>query len=304
MRNWKTAGFAVALVVAAGLGAARAPVAHGQETTGFTSGGNVLLNLTGGSRLGVSVRDVPGTDLKSGQPAGVVVEDVTQGSPADTAGLRKGDIVVEFDGERVRSVRQFTRLVQESVAGRPVAMTVLREGQRQALTASPEQTDVLRRLGDDFYDLTESLKGYRVTPPRPPAAPRAPAPPAPPRAPDWTFPDVETFIWRGASTLGMTIGDLSPQLAEYFGTREGVLVTSVTEGTAAARAGLKAGDVVTALNGAMVARPAELRREIQRVRPGEAFTMEVVRDKAPLTLKGTMDERRAERRAIRTVLQF
>jgi serine protease Do len=293
MKNWKTAALAAALGAAAGLGAALAPVAHGQSARVVTPGNVEVITLSAGSRLGVSVRDVAAEDVKSGQPAGVLITEVTDGSAAEKGGLRAGDVVVEFDGERVRSVRQFTRLVQESVAGRPVAMTVLREGQRQNLTVSPEGTDAFRRLREEVEGMTESLRAYRVIPPRPPAPPSPPPAPRTPRE----FPDFETFIWRGTTTLGMTINDLTPQLAEYFGVKEGVLVASVAEGTAAARAGLRAGDIVTAFNGARVARPAELRREIQRVGAGQAFTVDVVREKKPLTLKGQTDERRDQRRS-------
>ena len=61
------------------------------------------------------------TSSKAGKAtAGVVIEDVEAESPAQKAGFKAGDIVVEFDGERVRSTRQFTRLVQETAAGRSV----------------------------------------------------------------------------------------------------------------------------------------------------------------------------------------
>jgi serine protease Do len=294
MKNWKAAALAAAMTVAVGLGAAFAPVAHGQNATVIGPGHVEVFNFVGSGRLGVSVRDVAADDVKSGQPAGVLIETVTDGSAAEKAGVLKGDVVVDFDGERVRSVRQFTRLVQESVAGRPVAMTVLRNGQRRELTVSPDDATPLRRLGEDVHAMTESLRGLRVAP-RPPSPP---APPPPPRV--WEFPELEAFIWRGTGSLGITIGDLSPQLAQYFGVTEGVLVTSVVEDSVAARAGLKAGDVVTAFNGTTVTRPAELRREIQRVRPGEEFTVGVMRDRNAMTLKGKTDERRETRRTIVT----
>jgi serine protease Do len=298
MKNWKTLAFAAALTMAIGVGASLAPVAHGQSATVVAPGHVEILDVAGRSRLGVSVRDVGASDVKSGQPAGVMIDEVSEGSAAEKAGVVKGDIVVEFDGERVRSVRQFTRLVQESVAGRPVAMTVVRDGQRRALTVSPDDTTPFRRLGDDFQVLSDSLRGLRVTPrpPAPPPPPSAPRAPAPPRV--WEFPELETFVWRGTGALGMTIGELSPQLAKYFGVTEGVLVSSVADESVAAQAGLKAGDVVTAFNGTAVTRPTELRREIQRVRPGEEFTVSVMRDKNRLTLKGKTDERRDVRRTI------
>ena len=49
------------------------------------------------------------------------IETVTPDGPADKAGMKAGDAIVEFDGERVRSVLHFPRLVQETPPGRSVA---------------------------------------------------------------------------------------------------------------------------------------------------------------------------------------
>lgn len=296
MSIWKTSACAAALVAAAGLGAAVAPVAHGQTARVVTPGQVEIYTSWGGGRLGVSVRDVEGSAIKAGQPAGVTVEEVTEDGPAAKAGLRQGDVVVEYDGERVRSVRQFTRLVQESVVGRPVAVAVLRDGQRQSFTIAPADSSAMRRFSDEWFDFADNLRARRVTPPRPPAAP------APPPPTVWQFPELDSFVWRGGNVLGITINDLSPQLAEYFGTKDGVLVTGVTAESVAARAGLRAGDVVTALNGTTVRTPAELRREIQRLGSGEEFTIEVMRDKSARALKGKTEERRDQRRGVRTII--
>jgi serine protease Do len=123
-----------------------------------------------------------------------------------------------------------------------------------------------------------------------------PAPPAPP-----AFPDIESFIWRSSTnTLGVTVSDLSSQLAEYFGTKDGVLVTSVTEDSSAARAGLKAGDVITALNGSPIGTSSELRRRVQRLDGGDEFALDVIRDRKPTTIKGKIDDRRDRRRTFRS----
>ena len=85
----------------------------------------------------MSIRDVDGSD-KTKAAAGVVIESVDEDSPASKAGLKTGDIVTEFDGERVRSVRQFTRLVSETPEGRTVATVVMRDGQRVTVNVTPE----------------------------------------------------------------------------------------------------------------------------------------------------------------------
>ena len=95
-----------------------------------------LLALEGpGSSIGVTVRD------QAGDASGVSIESVREGTPATRAGLQKGDIVVEFDGEPARSARQFTRLVRETAPGRAVKMTVLRDGSRRTVDITPEPRD-------------------------------------------------------------------------------------------------------------------------------------------------------------------
>ena len=69
---------------------------------------------------------------------GAVVRDVHRDSPAASAGFADGDVIVEFDGERVRSASQLTRLVRETPAGRIVGATVMRDGRRVELEVTPE----------------------------------------------------------------------------------------------------------------------------------------------------------------------
>jgi S1-C subfamily serine protease len=65
-----------------------------------------------------------------------------------------------------------------------------------------------------------------------------------------------------------------------------VLVTSVSDDSVAARAGLKAGDVVTSFKGTAVNDASDVRRQVQDLKEGEEFTMVVTRDRKPVTLKG------------------
>ncbi len=292
MNPWKGAALVAVLVAAAGVGAAYLPPAHAQVAIR----GPKAVEIFGGrgSQIGVTIRDVEQTDAtnnKLSAPAGVVIEEVSEQSPAATAGLRKGDVVVEFDGERVRSVRQFTRLVQETPAGRKTQAAVMRGGERISVTIEPrdsnsylfsdEKLTALQDFGRDF-----SFAIPRPTPPAPPPTPKA-VPPA--------FPDFDTFIWRSNNGLGITVGDLSPQLAEYFGTKDGVLVTSVADDSAAFKAGVKAGDVITSFNGSEVTSPSDLRQRIGALQDGAEFTVGVMRDKKPLTLKGKAETTRPRR---------
>ena len=296
MKMWKTAAVAAVAVAAVGAGAALAPAVQGQ-TRVRTQAPRALEVLTGGSRIGVSIRDLETGDTKTakGATAGVLVEDVSTDSPADKAGIRKGDVVVEFDGERVRSVRQLTRLVQETPAGRTVTAILQREGQRTTVSVTPRDDGsfnfrAFEDLGDWARDFRYKVAPRAITPPPPPTPPKPPTPP---------------MIWDGllgrAGRLGISIDSLSPQLAEYFGTKDGVLVTSVSDDSAGAKAGLKAGDVITSFNGTTINEPQDLRRRLQNVDDGDEFTIAVMRDKKPLTLKGKA-ESTDRRRTFRTIL--
>jgi serine protease Do len=302
MKSWKTAARMAALLAAAVAIAELGPTVYGQVRVERAP--RALDILAGrGSEIGVAVRDLD-VDGPKATPSGVLIADVTTDSPAEKAGIKKGDVVVEFDGERVRSVRQFMRLVQETPPGRRVSAAVTRDGQRTTVTVEPTESSAFRLLSDmdgvramggfgrDF------LEGFPV-PPVPPAVPSAPAepgmPPPPPPAP---MPDIQNFIWRSGTGLGITVTTLSDQLADYFGAKRGVLVTAVQDGSAAQKAGFKAGDVVIALNGTDVSQAAELSRATERLRDGDDFTADVVRDKKSVTLKGKL-ERRIGRSATR-----
>ncbi|MGH9371889.1 MAG: PDZ domain-containing protein [Vicinamibacterales bacterium] len=299
MKGWKLAALAAALTAAAGAGAAVAPVAHGQTKLVRAQSPLAIQVLKGGSRIGISIRDIEQADEKTakGASGGVVVEEVAADSPAETAGIRKGDVIVEFDGERVRSARQLTRLVQETPAGRSVPAALVRDGQRTSVTVTPREGNRFDfERFEDFGEWARDLP-YRIAPAPPKAAvpPKPPAPPSPPSV--WSF----GKMLDSSSRLGVTLQSLSSQLAEYFGTKEGVLITSVADNSAASKAGLKAGDVITSFNGSPVDEPADVRRRIQDLDDGAAFTIEVMRDRKTVTVKGKA-ERPERRRTERTIL--
>src|SRR5258708_6516218 len=138
--NW--GALAGAFALAGETAPAPAVVVHAQSRAPLAR----VLDLAGrGAHIGVSVRDVDNTDT-SDSKAGVVIEDVTPGGPADKAGMKTGDTITEFDGERVRSSLQFTRLVRETPDGRRAQAVLSRGGQRIVVTVTPGRST----LGDDF----------------------------------------------------------------------------------------------------------------------------------------------------------
>ena len=107
-----------------------AVVVHGQSNRSAVVRGWDMFERS--ARIGITVQEPEAADSNDAkQPkAGVVIEEVRTGGPGDKAGMKAGDTIVEFDGDRVRSVRQFTRLVQESAVAHQVPVVLLRNGSR------------------------------------------------------------------------------------------------------------------------------------------------------------------------------
>jgi len=227
---------------------------------------SAVVTTDGAAWLGVTLKDVTAEkarELKLPGEYGALVKSVEEDSAAAKAGLQKGDVIVEFAGERVRSEAQLRRLIRETPAGRTVSLQVIRDGQPRTLSAKLQS----RNTNFSFQIPEVHVPEINVTP---------------------TYP--EPFDYRGFSflfdggrpSLGISGDELTTQLASFFGVKQGkgVLVREVVVGSAAANAGLKAGDVIVAVDGKSVATVAELRKAIE-IKSGEEkrkLELTVVRD--------------------------
>jgi membrane-associated protease RseP (regulator of RpoE activity) len=271
----------------------------------------------GDARIGVRVRDVEPSDVTKHKLAGLngaVILEVDTGTPAARAGLKVGDVVVTFDNERVRSASQLDRLVNETPPGRAVKMSIVRDQAKLEIDITPEVSlaGAMPRLRDHESDsfsfkrdldtgrmtdelrenLRESLRNRNF---RRFATPSFEF--------DWDGGDLP-ILW-GRGRLGVNADTVSGQLAAYFGVESGVLVREVDENSAAAKAGVKAGDVITAVNGQPVRDAGELRRQIVDATDDGAtkeVTLSVTRDKKPITLKATIDDSQSSRPRVRRVV--
>ncbi|HJZ72621.1 MAG TPA: PDZ domain-containing protein [Vicinamibacterales bacterium] len=229
-----------------------------------------------------------GVEVAEGKDAGVVVEEVRPDSPAEKAGVRKADVIVTFDGERVRSVRHFARLVQETPPGRTVKATVVREGRQTDLQITPREGRGVYRGGyidgDRFRDsLPPDLDMLRD------------------RLPEvWRSGLPFTFDFQGAMSgrrLGIDVDPLTDQLAQYFGAKEGLLVRAVTDGSAASRAGLKAGDVITSVDGQPVRSREDLVRALREAK-GDDLTIGIVRERKESSVQAKLEPLRRPSRGM------
>jgi serine protease Do len=257
------AGGIVAALVAVGM--VHATRVDAQDRNRFTFQAPFLPLVGPGSSIGVTVRD---------SDSGVVIQEVKGDSPASRAGVKEGDIITEFDGERARSAAQFTRLVRETAPGKTVRMAVLRNGMPTTLDIAPATRD-----SDDirFPNLTRDIDRHLQALPR-----------------DFNF-DFDLaepwFSFSSPRRLGMTITSLSDQLAGYFGVKQGVLVSEVVAGSPAEAAGLKAGDVITTVKGHAVSSSDDVLRELREAESGSSVEIRVVRDRKELTVSAKMPER-------------
>lgn len=302
----KTAGIA-AIVAAAGLTAGAAvqsttkdkekPAKEPDRTIRIVERvgpGPQVFAFGGGPRLGVALREATGE--KAPPSGGALVAEVDDDTPAARAGLKSGDVIVEFDGERVRGVRQLQRLVSETPAGRPVKVVVTREGKRVEANATLEERDWPDVVGFDKQTMEDDIRqgveeGMRGMREFRFEMPDRQAPGDEPRKePDrWNFkvePRWPMFQWsEGAGRLGVTVQELGEQLRDHFGAGNGVLVASVSPDSAAARAGLKAGDVITTVAGRKIETTGDLVRAVRAADEGADVEIEIVRDKKAQTLK-------------------
>jgi serine protease Do len=237
-----------------------------------------LMMLAGrGAEIGVQITD--------GKDGGVVIEEVRPDSPAEKAGLKRSDVVVEFDGERVRSARQFGRLVQETPPGRTVKATIMRGGQKKDVQITPQEGrgvlggrgtidgDLLRDPQRELERMRDRLPpGFNLR---------------------FDMPDI-----LSGRRLGATVEELTGQLADYFGVKDGVLVSSVTDGSAASRAGLKAGDVITSVDGQSIRSRDDLVRALRDGRD-EEMKIGVVREKKEMSLTAKPDAPPRRSRGVR-----
>ncbi len=248
----------------------------------------------GGSFLGVHIDDVDSKmakDLNLKEEYGAHVEKVIEDTAADKAGLKKDDVIVEWNDKRVESAAQLRRLVKETPVGRKVQLGLIREGEKQIVEVTIGESSghhLEMKFLDPLTELKfdESMKDYLEQVPK--------------TLDKYIWHDEEgniiikgqklddlgktfkkdIFIFKGRGRMGVMLQSLTPQLAEYFGLKEekGALITSVQEDSPAEKAGLKAGDVIISIDGEEIEGPHDI---VEIVHEKEEGTLNVVvmRDK-------------------------
>jgi len=229
--------------------------------------------IDGGAFLGVGTEDISKENMgRYGmrEVRGAGVTQVIKGSPAEKAGLRKDDVILRFDGESVTSARKLSRLVNESAPDQTVRLTISRGGAEQEVSVTLSKQTMNSLLRASIRD--DILKGMK----------------------DW--PQVQNgdgnfvFSFGANRRIGVSTQPLTKQLADYFGAKDGgLLITSVNENSPAARAGLKAGDIITAVDGEKVDSSGDIVRAINKKEEGE-ISLTVLRDHNSRTVNLTPEK--------------
>jgi serine protease Do len=198
---------------------------------------NVMGQLVGKGKvqrgmLGVGIQPVT-ADLASGlglkDARGVIVNSVTAGGPADKAGIKTGDVILQFNGMDVNDPNVLRNSVAATEPGSEATLTISRGGNQQQVKVT------LGTLTPESAQATEGQGGQGGD--------------------------------TGAGKLGLSVSPLTPDLTRQLDLRpgtQGVVVTSVEPTGPAAEVGIQAGDVIQEVNRQPVRSPDELRQALQK----------------------------------------
>ena len=254
-----------------------APPAPPAPSAGAIASADWQKLMSGGSFLGVGVREIDSSRAKAlnlREEYGVEITKVEEESPADKAGLKMGDVVIEYQGQRVEGTEQFVRLVRETPAGRTVKMDVVRGGSTVPINAtigSRKGIKILTQTMPKIEGFAWPDKEFKVMIPDVPKA---------------------MMSWRSGmiGIEGESLGD--SQLASFFGVKEGVLVRGVLKGSPAEKAGIKAGDVIVKVDDAKVTSTRDITAAMRSARTAskQTFPVTVYRERRETTLSVTMED--------------
>ena len=247
-----------------------------------------------------------GVNLEDADGRGARVERVVEGSPAERAGLREGDVILRFEGATVDSPWDLTRRVWRSAVGQRVELEVERDGRTQHVPVELAQQEAwgggfdiegiempdfdfdmdfdmdidfdTEQFEQHLQEMERHLEGLRDM------------------KLDFDFSGFDHLGGMGFGSrrpvLGIELVETTPELREHLGgdSEKGVLVGRVQSGTPAEAAGVRVGDMIVKVDGEAIEDAGDLRRALDD-RRGQSFSIEVLRDKRAVSLDVTLPSR-------------
>jgi membrane-associated protease RseP (regulator of RpoE activity) len=210
--------------------------------------------------IGVTILDVNeriARKAKLNSDEGAYVKEVDEDSPADSAGIQEGDIIIEFNGKKILDSDDLIKIVHRTTPGTKADVIIVRDGEKKTIQLIVGKQKKSRR---------NMFGGMR------------------------TIPDVSVFV--GSNILGLQLLTLNEQLGEYFGApnNEGVLVKEVVQKSTAEKAGFKAGDIIIRVGKKTVDAVDKIRKELCKFDEGDMVEFEIIRKNAKRILTVEMEE--------------
>lgn len=246
-----------------------------KENEPYPQSFKILMGDEDAGWLGVQTQEITTETVKEYKlPAerGVVLQEVTADSPAAKAGLKEHDVVTEVDGQRVQGTAQFRRMIHEIPAGRTVQLTVWRDGRSQSIAVTLGKAEEAR--SGVFGASPSNSYSYSF------------------RVPDMSEVEIPRMnlgtldLFNSRPRLGVDVEEIDGQLGSYFGVPEGegVLVRSVNDGSPAEKAGVKAGDVITSVNGERIRSVGDLREKLAAKHEEKSAKLGILRNKSEMNV--------------------
>jgi serine protease Do len=189
--------------------------------------------------LGIMIQDITPELAESfgiTETNGVIVGDVVPDSPAEKAGLKRGDIVKSLNGKAVDNAHSLSRAVAAMGPDSTANLEIIRDGKTKEIKVT---------IGTMPEEVAEQKHGS-----------------------------------KGETAWGITVQNLTPELAQKFGLDDnetGVVITELQPGSAAAEARLTAGDVIKEVNRQKIQNVRDYRQAVQKMKKGETLLLLVKR---------------------------
>jgi len=190
--------------------------------------------------LGVMIQQVT-PDLAENfgldRPIGALVGQVVPDSPADKAGLKAGDVIIDYNGREVSQMSMLPAMVASTSVGENAKLVLIRNGKKQNITVE------IGKLEDEEPVIADTETGT-------------------------------------SKKLGMTVQELTPKLVESLGIEEeqGLIVTDISSGSAAAEAGILRGDIILEINREKAENVAQYKKALQAAQEKESILLLIKRD--------------------------
>jgi serine protease Do len=190
--------------------------------------------------LGVSVQDITediAKNLKLKNLTGALISDVFKGDPADKAGLKAGDIIVEINGKKIKDSHELLLTIASFHIGDKVDVKILRDAQERV-----------------FSVIVAERKGQ---------------------------PEIAEMK-QGMENFGMTVQDITPEIAQYLGlgVKSGVIVVNVADGSPADEKGIQPQDIIRQIDDVKISSIKDYAKEISKKSDKKSILFLIKRGKA------------------------